>query len=48
MKYGVGTAQRGWLTADDVINAWPLERLLTFLRKASSSLGYQRVAPLGY
>jgi DNA polymerase (family 10) len=40
MKYGVGTAQRGWLTADDVINAWPLERLLTFLRKGSSSLGY--------
>jgi DNA polymerase (family X) len=48
MKYGVGTAQRGWLTADDVINAWPLERLLTFLRKASSPLGYQRVASLGY
>jgi DNA polymerase (family X) len=37
MKYGVGTAQRGWLTADDVINAWPLERLLAFLRKGRSS-----------
>jgi DNA polymerase (family 10) len=36
MKYGVGTAQRGWLTADDVINAWPLERLLEFLRKGRS------------
>ena len=23
MPYGVGTAQRGWLTADDVINTWP-------------------------
>ncbi len=33
MRYGVGTAQRGWLTADDVINAWPLRRLRTFLRK---------------
>ncbi len=33
MKYGVGTAQRGWLTPDDVINAWPLDRLLEFLRK---------------
>jgi DNA polymerase (family 10) len=33
MRYGVGTAQRGWLTADDVINTWPLRRLLTFLRK---------------
>jgi DNA polymerase (family 10) len=33
MKYGVGTAQRGWLTPDDVINTWPLERLAGFLRK---------------
>jgi DNA polymerase (family X) len=33
MKYGVGTAQRGWLTPDDVINTWPLEALLEFLRK---------------
>lgn len=33
MPYGVGTAQRGWLTPDDVINCWPLERLLDFLRK---------------
>ena len=33
MKYGVGTAQRGWLTPDDVINAWPLERLRDFLAR---------------
>ncbi len=33
LRYGVGTAQRGWLTADDVINAWPLRRLKAFLRK---------------
>jgi DNA polymerase (family 10) len=33
MRYGVGTAQRGWLTKDDVINAWPLSKLKTFLRK---------------
>ena len=33
MPYGVGAAQRGWLTADDVINTWPLKRLVTFLRK---------------
>jgi DNA polymerase (family X) len=33
MPYGVGTAQRGWLTADNVINTWPLDRLRTFLRK---------------
>jgi DNA polymerase (family X) len=33
MPYGTGTAQRGWLTPDDVINTWPLERLRAFLRK---------------
>jgi DNA polymerase (family 10) len=36
MKYGVGTAQRGWLTSDDVINTWPLENLRKFLRKDRS------------
>ena len=33
MPYGVGTAQRGWLTPDDVINTWPLDKLRAFLRK---------------
>jgi DNA polymerase (family X) len=33
LPYGVGTAQRGWLTPDDVINTWPLDRLRAFLRK---------------
>jgi len=33
MQYGVATAQRGWLTADDVITTWPLARLTGFLRK---------------
>jgi DNA polymerase (family X) len=33
MVYGVGTAQRGWLTPDDVINTWPLDRLRAFLAK---------------
>lgn len=33
LRYGIGTAQRGWLTADDVINTWPLTRLRRFLRK---------------
>ncbi|MEV0586515.1 DNA polymerase/3'-5' exonuclease PolX [Nonomuraea sp. NPDC050310] len=32
-RYGIGIAQRAWLTADDVINTWPLERLLAFLRR---------------
>ncbi len=35
MRYGVGTAQRGWLTSADVINAWPLDRLLAFLVKTT-------------
>jgi DNA polymerase (family 10) len=33
MQYGVATAQRGWLTAEDVITTWPLARLSGFLRK---------------
>ncbi|GAB2996975.1 DNA polymerase/3'-5' exonuclease PolX [Amycolatopsis acidiphila] len=36
IRYGVGTAQRGWLTPDDVINTWPLTRLKKFLRKPSA------------
>ena len=36
VRWGVGVARRGWCTADDVLNAWPLERLLHWLgsRKA--------------
>jgi DNA polymerase (family 10) len=33
MRFGVATAQRGWLTKDDVINTWPLAKLRRFLRK---------------
>ena len=33
LRFGVGTAQRGWLTPDDVINTWPLDRLTEFLAK---------------
>jgi DNA polymerase (family 10) len=33
LRYGVGTAQRGRLTRDDVINTWPLTRLRRFLRE---------------
>ena len=33
MRYGIGVAQRGWLTKDDVIDAWPLTKLRRFLRK---------------
>ncbi|MGW0366734.1 DNA polymerase/3'-5' exonuclease PolX [Streptomyces sp. NPDC002990] len=31
LRYGVATAQRGWLTAGDVINTWPLAKLRRFL-----------------
>jgi DNA polymerase (family 10) len=33
MRFGVATAQRGWLSKDDVINAWPIGKLERFLRK---------------
>ncbi|MGW4893557.1 DNA polymerase/3'-5' exonuclease PolX [Kitasatospora sp. NPDC004240] len=32
-RFGVGTAQRAWLTTEDVINTWPWQRLKRFLRK---------------
>jgi DNA polymerase (family 10) len=34
MRFGIATAQRGWVEPDEVINTWPLERLRAFLRKA--------------
>ncbi len=34
LRFGVGLAQRGWLTTDDVITTWPLDRLLAFLGRA--------------
>ncbi|MGN6679858.1 MAG: hypothetical protein ACTHKL_19015 [Streptosporangiaceae bacterium] len=36
LRFGVGTAQRGWLTAEDVINTWPLDRLRAFLGRPRS------------
>lgn len=32
MIYGVWVARRGWLTADNIINTFPLEKLLKFLK----------------
>ncbi len=37
MRFGVATAQRGWLTKDDVINTWPLAKLRRFLRKGRTA-----------
>lgn len=33
MELGVSQARRAWLTADDVVNAWPLEDVLAFIEK---------------
>lgn len=33
-RFGVGLAQRAWLTTDDVINTWPWQRLKKFLAKS--------------
>ncbi len=38
MRYGVAAARFGGLTTEDVINAWPLDRLEEFLRKGRPSL----------
>jgi DNA polymerase (family 10) len=45
MRFGVATAQRGWATAEDVINTWPLERLKRFLTKpeAEDSLMLEKI-----
>ena len=42
LRYGVGTAQRGWLSADDVINTWPLDRLREFLGHGPVTPGRRR------
>lgn len=39
MKYGVWVARRGWLTAQSVINTYPLKQLLDFLNETSFSGG---------
>ena len=31
LHYGVATAQRGWATAADVVNTWPIEQLLDYI-----------------
>jgi DNA polymerase (family 10) len=33
MRFGIGQARRGWATKDDIINSWPLEKLLEFFHK---------------
>lgn len=33
IEYGIAQARRGWATKNDIINAWPAERMLNFLKK---------------
>lgn len=43
--YGVATAQRGWATAADVVNTWPIEQLLAYIQKISG--GASRTSSTG-
>lgn len=33
VRYGIATAQRGWIRPENVVNTWPLEKLRAFLEK---------------
>lgn len=32
IRYGIGTARRGWLEKEDVINTWDYDKLRRFLK----------------
>lgn len=36
MQYGVAMARRGWVTAADVVNAWPLSDVLAWVKERAS------------
>jgi len=33
MRFGIAQARRGWATKNDIINAWPIDKLLKFFHK---------------
>jgi DNA polymerase (family 10) len=33
LDYGIATARRGWVSAADVVNAWPLDKVLEWARR---------------
>lgn len=33
MRFGIAQARRGWATKNDIINAWPIEKLMDFFKK---------------
>ncbi len=39
IRYGVATAQRGWLERQDVLNCYPLDELLNLLKEKPRKLG---------
>lgn len=34
--FGVATAQRGWATAADIVNTWPLDQFLSYIKRNDS------------
>ena len=32
LEFGIAQARRGWATRNDIINAWPLKKMLSFLK----------------
>jgi DNA polymerase (family 10) len=32
LRYGVGLAQRAWLTPDDILTAWPVTKVRSFVK----------------
>ncbi len=41
MRYGIGVARKGWLSANDVLNTMKTETLLTFFKKQRTKRGIQ-------
>jgi DNA polymerase (family X) len=39
VRYGIGIARKGWCTPGDVLNAWPLDRLLEWLTARRRAAG---------
>jgi DNA polymerase (family 10) len=40
MKYGILTARRGWATAGDVLNAWPVEKFRKWMKERKEMAGW--------
>jgi len=39
LVHGVGVARKGWCTAEEALNTWPLQRLLDHLRARRRAAG---------